>query len=92
MAKQRAHLNITGKVQGVGFRANTRREARKLGLTGWVRNLSDGSVEVVAEGEKKDIDSLVSWSKEGPRLANVKNVEIDRDEYRGEFEVFSVRY
>lgn len=92
MAKQRAHLNITGKVQGVGFRANTRSEARKLGLTGWVRNLSDGSVEVVAEGEKKDIDSLISWAKEGPRLANVKNVEIDREEYRGEFDVFSVRY
>lgn len=92
MAKQRTHLNITGKVQGVGFRANTRREARKLGLTGWVRNLSDGSVEVVAEGEKKDIDSLFSWAKQGPRLANVKNVEIDREEYRGEFDVFSVRY
>ena len=92
MAKQRAHLNITGKVQGVGFRANTRREARKLGLTGWVRNLSDGSVEVAAEGEKEDIDSLVSWAKEGPRLANVKNVEIDREDYRGEFDVFSVRY
>lgn len=92
MAKQRAHLNITGKVQGVGFRANTRREARKLSLTGWVRNLSDGSVEVVAEGEKKDIDGLISWAKQGPRLANVKNVEIDREEYRGKFDVFSVRY
>lgn len=92
MAKQRAHLDIMGKVQGVGFRANTRREARKLGLTGWVRNLSDGSVEVVAEGKKEDIVSLISWAREGPRLAKVKNVEVERDEYRNEFEVFSVRY
>ncbi|MBS3740286.1 acylphosphatase [Candidatus Bipolaricaulota bacterium] len=92
MAKQRARLNIMGKVQGVGFRANTRSQARKLGLTGWVRNLSDGSVEVVAEGEKEDIDSLISWARKGPRLADVKNVEIERDEYRDEFGVFSVRY
>ncbi len=92
MGKKRAHLAITGRVQGVGFRANTRRKARELRLTGWVKNLHDGSVEAVVEGEKEKIRDLISWANRGPSRARVDEVNVDWEEAKGEFENFSIRY
>lgn len=92
MSKVRTQLKITGRVQGVGFRASTRRRARKLGLTGWVKNLSDGSVEAVVEGSEEDAKQLISWAKEGPRRARVDDVDVTWKEHQGEFQGFNIRY
>lgn len=88
----RIRLNIIGRVQGVFYRAGTRREALSLGLTGWVRNLPDGSVEVVAEGEEDQLKKLISWCRRGPPLAIVRSVEVKREPPVNEFETFSVKY
>lgn len=69
------HLTVTGKVQGVGFRANTARTAHELNLRGWVRNLADGSVEIVASGPVALIDEFLDWCAEGPRAARVDGIE-----------------
>ena len=69
MAQKRIHLLIRGRVQGVYFRAAAMREARRLGITGWVRNRPDGTVEVVAEGEEDAIKALSSWANHGPSAA-----------------------
>ena len=72
--RTRIHLWISGRVQGVGFRYATRQQAGRLGLRGWVRNLSDGRVEILAEGEETAIGALVDACREGPPLARVENV------------------
>ncbi|UCD84870.1 MAG: acylphosphatase [Deltaproteobacteria bacterium] len=92
MANIRAHLYVEGFVQGVFFRAETREEARRLGVTGWVRNLPDGRVEVVGEGEEGSVKGLVNWCHKGPSGARVSKVEVKYEQYRGEFDSFSVRY
>jgi acylphosphatase len=91
MAVVRVRLRITGRVQGVYYRASARDEARALGLTGWVRNLPDGSVELVAEGEEPRIDRLVAWCRQGPPGARVDEVEVSRSEPTGEFRDFRIR-
>ena len=90
--KIRIHVFVSGRVQGVFFRSNTKRVADNLGIKGWVRNLPDGRVEVVAEGEKNRIDNLIKFLKKGPATARVDNVEIESQEYKGEFQDFSIRY
>ena len=70
----RAHLRIEGRVQGVSFRQSTRDEADRLGVKGWVRNLPDGAVEAVLEGEPEAVEALVAWCHRGPRLAEVLRV------------------
>ncbi|MCV2393541.1 acylphosphatase [Actinotalea sp. M2MS4P-6] len=70
-------IRVHGLVQGVGFRWSMAHEARSLGLVGWVRNRSDGSVEAHAEGDTAAIEALVAWSHEGPRFARVTHVEVD---------------
>jgi len=87
----RAHLFISGRVQGVGFRAHTQREAERLGITGWVRNMPDGRVELVAEGETTQIDQLVDWCRSGPARAMVADVRVEREAPVGE-PAFSIRY
>jgi acylphosphatase len=84
----RVHLRIYGQVQGVFFRASTEAEARRLGLTGWVRNCPDGSVEVVAEGPRVKLEALVAWCRHGPARAQVDHVEIEWSEATGEFSGF----
>jgi acylphosphatase len=91
MPAVRAHCLVEGLVQGVFFRDSTRRRARQLGLTGWVRNLPDGRVEVVAEGERKSLEILVAWLHEGPEYARVAEVIASWDSASGEFADFSVR-
>lgn len=86
----RAHIFISGMVQGVFFRANTKEKALELGLKGFVRNLTDGSVEVVAEGEKEKIEELIKWCWKGPKFSKVENVEVNFENYKDEFKDFEV--
>ncbi len=88
----RAHLIIKGRVQGVFFRDSTRREAIELGLYGWVKNRLDGSVEVVAEGPKEKIETLIAWCHHGPPIARVTRVHEIREDYTGEFDSFKVTF
>ncbi|HEY3110785.1 MAG TPA: acylphosphatase [Chloroflexota bacterium] len=74
----RVHLVISGLVQGVGFRLATQREASRLGLAGWVRNLPDGRVEAVAEGSDESIERLVDWCRRGPAGARVHDLAVER--------------
>ncbi|ALV63000.1 Acylphosphate phosphohydrolase, putative [Thermococcus sp. 2319x1] len=80
----RAHIRIYGRVQGVGFRWSMQREAKKLGVNGWVRNLPDGSVEAVIEGERERVETLIGWAHQGPPWARVTRVEVEWEEPRGE--------
>jgi len=88
--RSRVHLLIEGRVQGVFFRASAQAEAHRLRVAGWVRNCPDGSVEIVAEGKRKDIDDLIAWCRHGPRGAEVWNVEIRWEEFTGEFSAFRI--
>lgn len=88
----RAHVFVSGMVQGVFFRSETRDEAVRQGVTGWVRNLPDGRVEAVFEGEKDDVDRLVEFCRRGPPGARVAGVDVSWGEYTGEFRGFRVRY
>jgi len=90
--KVRARVRVKGLVQGVFFRYNTRETARELGVTGWVRNVPDGSVECVIEGDKEKVEDLIKWCHHGPPGAHVEAVEVSWEDYRGEFADFSVRY
>lgn len=90
MGQKRIHLVIRGQVQGVYFRASAQREARQLGLTGWVRNRPDGAVEIVAEGEEDQVKDLLNWSQRGPSTARVDNVETRWRSYTGEFAEFKI--
>lgn len=77
MAEQRTvHVRITGDVQGVGFRAWTRRQAAELGLSGWVRNMRDGAVEALFSGPSQDVEAMIERCRSGPRAAIVEGVEI----------------
>ncbi|MGQ9470082.1 MAG: acylphosphatase [Candidatus Aminicenantales bacterium] len=90
--KARLHAFVSGRVQGVFFRDFTRRWARTLGLTGWVRNVFDGRVEVMAEGNQEALETFIEKLKEGPPAASVENVEVEWDEYRAEFFDFTIRF
>jgi len=84
MERVRAHLRIYGRVQRVGFRWSMQREARKLGVSGWVRNLPDGSVEAVVEGEPERVEALIGWAHQGPPFARVTKVEVKWEKPQGE--------
>jgi len=88
----RAHVIIHGRVQGVWFRQNTKDEALRLGVRGWVRNLPDRTVEAVFEGGKKKVEELVGWCHRGPSGAEVTSVDIAWERPRGEFTHFDIRY
>ncbi len=90
--KARAHILVSGRVQGVFFRDHTQKWAISLQLTGWVRNIRDGRVETVAEGDKEKIKELVSRLKEGPPLAQVEKVDVNWEEYKGEFKDFRIAF
>ncbi len=92
MVDTRAGLRIHGRVQGVCYRMETRDQADKLGLTGWVANRRDGTVELVAEGEKAVIEQLIEWCKKGPALAKVSKIDVQWGEPGGEYEDFGIRY
>jgi acylphosphatase len=90
--KVRAHVYLSGMVQGVFFRSETQDEASRRGVTGWVRNLRDGRVEAVFEGEKDKVAELIEFCRRGPRGARVTEVDVSWEDYKGEFQNFSVRY
>lgn len=85
-----ARVLIAGHVQGVFFRDSTRRLAAELGVTGWVRNLRDGRVEVLAEGEEGAVRRLVDWCRHGPPEADVRDVAVEWREPTGEFDGFTI--
>lgn len=88
----RKRLHITGRVQGVAFRASTVATARALGLSGWVANRADGSVEALAEGDDAAVAALVRWCQHGPPAARVKHVEVTEESLQGVLpEPFTVR-
>ena len=90
--KARAHVVVSGRVQGVFFRSETQDEANRRNLSGWVRNLPDGRVEAVFEGEKDRVDSLIEFCRRGPLGARVTRVEVTWSDYTGEFKSFNIRY
>jgi len=90
--KSRVHIFVSGRVQGVFFREGTRKKAKELGLFGWVRNLSDGRVEIIAEGRRENLEQLVNWAKKGSFLARVDKLEVKQEDYLGEFEDFEIKY
>lgn len=90
MARKRLHLWVEGRVQGVCFRYYTREEAALLGVAGWVRNLPDGRVEAVAEGDEGAVDAFALWCGHGPPHARVVRVEAVEEEPTGELRGFSV--
>ncbi len=88
--KSRAHVYVTGMVQGVFFRAETANFAHRLNLAGWVRNLPDGRVEALFEGEKENVEKAVEFCRRGPSGAHVSNLDVEWGEWRGEFRDFRV--
>lgn len=90
MKKGRLEVRIGGRVQGVWFRASARDQARRLGLTGWVRNLPDGRVEAVFEGGEDRLQAMLEWCRVGPPGARVDDVEIRRGDATGEFAGFAI--
>ena len=88
----RVHLVISGRVQGVFYRATTQESGHRLGLRGWVRNMPNGDVEVVAEGERDKLEALIEDCRQGPPFARVENIEIEWSEPTGEFKDFRVRH
>jgi len=92
MAVRGLHALVSGTVQGVGYRAWTRKKARELGLTGFVRNLPDGRVEVYAEGEEEKLKELLAELHKGPFFARVREVNYQFTEPRGDYEDFVILY
>ncbi len=88
---KRIHIIISGHVQGVFFRNNTKAKARKLGLKGFVRNVPNGDVEVVAEGNEKELNELVGFCRKGPMFSCVANLKIEYEKFKGEFDDFIVK-
>jgi acylphosphatase len=88
--KKRYHVWISGRVQGVFFRANTWKQARSLALSGWVRNVPDGRVEVVFEGEDLAAETMLRWCREGTPPARVDDVEVAAETATGEFTGFEI--
>jgi len=86
------HIYVSGRVHGVFYRSNTRRKAVELGLTGWVRNLHDGRVEIVVEGAEDQVDRLIQWCRIGPPSARVTGIEVMNESPTGEFKTFRVKF
>ena len=90
MAQKRIHLVVRGRVQGVYLRASSVREAKRLGLTGWVMNRPDGAVEIVAEGEEDQVKDFLAWAQRGPSTARVDKVDTRWKSYTGEYAAFEI--
>ncbi len=91
MGIKRFHLIISGRVQGVSYRMSAWEKARQLGLNGWVRNLNNGSVEMVIEGDTSLVKQMTDWAEQGPRFASVTNVDVSEEKVSGDLEDFEIR-
>jgi len=89
---KKVELKIYGRVQMVLYRDSVRRQARKLDLTGWVMNQSDGTVQIIAEGEEESLKELIKWCYNGPILAKVEKIDIDWQEAACQFDKFEIKY
>ncbi|MHA1743119.1 MAG: acylphosphatase [Candidatus Heimdallarchaeota archaeon] len=87
---KRIHAFVSGRVQGVNFRWSTKSFAERFGITGFAKNLSDGRVEVVAEGDEKSIDSLIDFLGKGSIFSRVERVEVKEEKFKGEFSEFFI--
>lgn len=92
MVKARAHVYVTGRVQGVFFRQNTKRQAQSHGVFGWVKNLDDGRVEAVFEGEEDAVKAVVEFCKVGPKGASVTSIDVNWEPVSEEFQGFVIAY
>jgi acylphosphatase len=90
--KVRAHMFVSGKVQAVFFRLETKYEAEKYGVKGWIRNLYDGRVEAVFEGEEDAVRKLVEFCRQGPPSARVTRLDVTWEDYTGKFQDFKIRH
>lgn len=90
--KVRSHAIISGRVQGVFFRMETKRAADRFGVLGWVRNLKDGTVEAVFEGDREQVDAVIGWCRQGPPHADVADVNVNWNDYTGEFKGFDISF
>jgi acylphosphatase len=90
MAQKRVNLVVRGRVQGVYYRASAQREAKRLGLTGWVKNRQDGGVEMLVEGEEDPVKDFLAWAQHGPSTARVDSVDTRWRGYTGEFPDFRI--
>jgi len=88
----RAHLFVSGKVQGVFFRETVRKKAAKEEVTGWVKNLRDERVEAVFEGKESRVKKMVDWARSGPIWAKVDSLDVIWEDYKNEFKEFEIRY
>lgn len=88
--KVRAHVFVSGRVQGVFFRDHTRKKAEELAITGWVANKPDGRVEAIFEGTKENVEKMLDWAKQGPDSANVDKLDIINEDYQGGFPDFKI--
>lgn len=91
MGITRYHFVIEGRVQGVGFRMSAQIAAQKIGLTGWVRNLRSGQVEMLAEGEPVQLEQLLEWAWQGPNFAQVSDITLEKLTATDEFTQFEIR-
>ncbi len=87
---KRLHIIVYGKVQGVFYRGSAVKQAKSLGLNGWVKNLEDGSVELLAEGEDGKLAAFLEWCKEGPEDAEVYGFQTNWSDYKAEFSDFAI--
>jgi len=90
--KSRAHVLVSGKVQGVYFRQNTKQVATRHKVVGWVRNMSDERVEAIFEGDETTVNKVIEWCHIGPPKASVQDVNVKFEKYTGEFADFNINY
>lgn len=90
--KIRAMVRITGLVQGVAYRQSTQQTAQRLNVSGWVKNLPDGSVQGCFEGEEADVEALIRWCHEGPSRARVTEVQVKKEGFSGQYGDFNISY
>ena len=88
---QRAHVYVSGSVQGVFFRESARKKAKEFGLAGWIENLPDGRVEAIFEGSPEDVRRMTEWCEQGPTYATVEDVAVQLEDARGDLRGFEVR-
>jgi acylphosphatase len=89
--RERAHVYVSGEVQGVFFRHSAREKAEQLGLVGWVRNLPDGRVQALFEGPSEKVREMIRWCEQGPQHAAVEDMDTEFEAYQGDLKGFEVR-